>query len=65
MYTKGLVEIQASNKKLEEMKKINLMNEKWAKRYIARGKALLDSSKPTWREKHNRREFEKLERKYR
>ena len=64
-YTKGLVTLQESNKKLAEIKKMSLLDEKWAKLYIARGHSLLENDKPTKREKWNKREFEKLERKYR
>ena len=64
-YNKGLAILQVSNKKLAEMKKINVYSEKRLKIYLARGIALTENDKPTKREKWNRKEFEKLERKYR
>ena len=62
-YTKGLMIIQNANKKLETMKKIDYQ-EKWMKRYIARGEALLDNKPPIKKEIWNRKQFEKLRRKY-
>lgn len=62
--TKGLADVRDANKKLAEIKKMSLLDEKWAKRYLSRGKALTENDKPTAREKRNKREFEKLERKY-
>jgi len=63
-YNKGLAVLQVSNKKLAEIKKMSLLDEKWARLYIARGVALLENDKPTKREKWNRKVFEKLEKRY-
>jgi len=64
-FSRGLAVLQVSNEKLAEMKKMNAYTEKRLKRYLARTEAFLDDSNPTQLEKWKRKEFERLERKYR
>jgi hypothetical protein len=63
-FSEGFADVRDANKKLSEIKKMKIFNFKLADLYIKRGKALLDTSRGTKRERRNKKEFSKLRRKY-
>jgi hypothetical protein len=61
MYRQGFNEMRRINKSLIDLKSANSFQERAARRFLD----VFDKSKPTELEKWKRKEFEKLERKYR